>query len=79
MIALVVSFAEVFSHDVGKYLQSRNILYSSLEVDSSDYADYLARRDPVLGWPPQSNLPRTVATRPVLGISPTFATRETIA
>ena len=52
MIALFVIFAEVVSYGVGKYLQSRGVFYTSLEVDSSDYADYLARRDPVLGWPP---------------------------
>jgi hypothetical protein len=49
MAAIVVVAVEAASWVAGRWLQERHVFYRP--VCGDDYAGYLARRDPVVGWP----------------------------
>ena len=49
LFVIIAGTSEGFSYVAGKYLQSKGVFYVSRIIE--DYSGYLARRDPVLGWP----------------------------
>lgn len=52
ILLVVFGAAELVAYGVGRYLQSKGVFYEPPEVDG--YDEYLAERDPLLGWPAPS-------------------------
>lgn len=51
LVLLVLAIVEGFAFAAGRIIASRGFFY--LPESDEGYADYLARRDPLLGWPAQ--------------------------
>ena len=60
LILILINFLclEGISYSLGKYLETKGVLYKAQD-NFDDFENYLANRDPVLGWVPRADVDET--------------------